>query len=358
VSCFIENLWLSSSLLYTVATILPGKEIMTRSEAPFSNLTPDFVLDAVESLGFISDARIYTLNSYENRVYQVGIENSQPLIAKFYRPNRWTDEQILEEHQFSLELESLEIPVVPPMVVEGKTLFDYQGYRVALFERKGGRAPELDCDDTLYSLGQYLGRIHAAGASHPFVYRPSLTIQSFGEESRQYLLDTQAIPRGLVAAYTTIADQLLDKIRARFELIDYTVIRLHGDCHPGNILWREDKPNFVDLDDARNGPAVQDLWMLLSGEPERQRIQLANIVEGYEMFCEFKPKELGLIESLRTLRLMHYAAWLARRWNDPAFPMHFPWFNTDRYWAEHINELREQLFALDQPSLQLMPGYS
>ena len=332
------------------------KEV-SQAETPFSNLTPDFVLDAVESLGFVSDARIYTLNSYENRVYQVGIEEGEPLIAKFYRPERWTDDQILEEHAFSFELQDLEIPVVPPMVHEGNTLLNYKGYRIALFERRGGRAPELDCEDTLYSLGQYMGRIHAAGQAKPFVHRPALTVESFGSKSREFLLENNYIPASLLEAYTTITDQLLEKVAARFDLIDYASIRLHGDCHPGNILWRDDKPNFVDLDDARNGPAIQDLWMLLSGEPERQHIQLANIIEGYEMFCDFQPKELGLIESLRSLRLMHYAAWLARRWNDPAFPMHFPWFNTESYWAQHINELREQLFALDQPSLRLMPDF-
>ena len=253
-------------------------------------------------------------------------------------------------------MQSLDIPVVAPLLHEGSTLFHYQGYRIALFERRGGRAPELDCDDTLYSLGQCMGRIHAAGREKPFSYRPTLTVDSFGHESRAFLLDFGFIPSSLLEAYTTITDQLLQKVSARFELIDYAPVRLHGDCHPGNILWRDDKPNFVDLDDARNGPAVQDLWMLLSGEPNRQHMQLASLIEGYEMFCEFQPRELGLIESLRSLRLMHYAAWLARRWNDPAFPMHFPWFNTERYWAQHINELREQLFALDQPSLQLMPA--
>lgn len=326
------------------------------SEAPFYKMTPDFVLDAFESLGFISDARIYSLNSYENRVYQVGIEDGEPLIAKFYRPNRWSEAQILEEHAFSLELAVNEVPVVMPLDIEGKTLFHYKGYDFALFPRRGGRAPELDCEDTIYTLGQSLGRIHALGQLHTFEHRPSLSMQSFGEQSCEYLLSHNFIPQSLLDAYKTITAQLLQKMRERFELIEYTPIRLHGDCHPGNILWRDDKPNFVDLDDARNGPAVQDLWMLLSGDPIRQSIQLANLIDGYELFCEFKPQELGLIESLRTLRLMHYAAWLARRWNDPAFPMHFPWFNTERYWAEHINELREQLFALDQPSLKLSLG--
>lgn len=327
-------------------------------EPPFNNLTPDLVLTAVESLGYASDARIYPLNSYENRVYQVGLEgkNKQPLIAKFYRPERWSDEQILEEHAFSAELVELEVPVVPPIVLDGQTLFHYQGFRFALYERRGGHAPELDNDDTLFTLGQYLGRVHALGKTRHFTHRATLSVQRMGDESRELLLTHNFIPASLRPAYTTITEQLLTKIRQEFSRTPFTNIRLHGDCHPGNILWRDDKPNFVDLDDACNGPAIQDLWMLLSGERPRRLVQLGNVIEGYEMFCEFQPRELNLIESLRTLRLMHYAAWLARRWHDPAFPHHFPWFNTERYWSEHILELREQLFALNEPALTLAPA--
>ncbi len=328
---------------------------MTRSTPPYAELTPDVVLDAVESLGFISDMRIYPLNSYENRVYQVGIEGAAPMIAKFYRPERWSDAQIQEEHQYSIDLEDLDIPVVSPWQQNNQTLFEFQGYRFALYPRRGGHAPELDDDEVLYTMGQYLGRIHALGKHSIFSQRPTLSVADFGHQSREFLLSNNFIPNSTFKAYETISEQLLDKVTSHFNDCPYDTVRLHGDCHPGNILWREDKPNFVDLDDARNGPAIQDLWMLLSGERERQLVQLANIVEGYEMFCDFAPAQLNLIESLRTLRLMHYAAWLARRWPDPAFPMHFPWFNTERYWSEHILELREQLYALDQPPLRLAP---
>lgn len=322
---------------------------------PYANLTPDAVLDAVESLGLISDARVFPLNSYENRVYQVGIEDGEPIIAKFYRPARWTDEQIIEEHIFSQDLRDLEVPVVPPREINDRTLFEYNGYRFALYPRRGGHAPELGDDEVLFSLGQQLGRIHALGKSTPFKHRPTLSVEQFGHHSRALLLEQNFIPPSVRLAYETITEQLLEKVENLFAQAPFTNIRLHGDCHPGNILWRNDKPNFVDLDDARNGPAIQDLWMLLSGDPLQQQIQLATLIEGYEMFCEFDPRELSLIESLRTLRLMHYAAWLARRWDDPAFPMHFPWFNTERYWSEHILELREQLYALDQPTLRLAP---
>lgn len=327
-------------------------------EPPFNNLTPDLVLTAVEGLGFASDARIYPLNSYENRVYQVGLEgrDKQPLIAKFYRPERWTDAQILEEHSFSIELEQLDVPIVPPLAIEDRTLFHYENFRFALYPRRGGHAPELDNDDTLFTLGQYLGRIHSLGKSQKFQHRVDLSVARMGDASREFLLRQNFVPSSVRAAYETITEQLLAHIKQIFQRTPYTSIRLHGDCHPGNILWRDDKPNFVDLDDAMNGPAIQDLWMLLSGERPRRLAQLANVIEGYEMFCEFHPRELHLIESLRSLRLMHYAAWLARRWNDPAFPHHFPWFNTERYWSEHILELREQLFALNEPPLALAPA--
>jgi Ser/Thr protein kinase RdoA (MazF antagonist) len=323
---------------------------------PFYQLTPDTVIDAVESMGYLSDGRILALNSYENRVYQVGIEDREPLIAKFYRPLRWSDEQILEEHQFCFELVERELPVVAPLTnAAGESLFHFNDYRFSLFKRRGGRAPELDDPDHLYQLGHTLGRIHLVGAVRPFVHRPALDIQTYGRDSVA-LISAGFIPPSLREAYTSLCADLLDGIEACFAAAgEVKLIRVHGDCHGGNILWRDDMPNFVDFDDARMAPAIQDLWMLLTGDDRvQQQLQLAEVIAGYNEFADFDPRELHLVEALRTLRMMHYSAWLARRWEDPAFAHNFTWFNTERYWGEHILQLREQLSALQQPPLTLL----
>ena len=321
---------------------------------PFEQLSPDFILDAIESLGFMSDGRLLALNSYENRVYQIGIEEAEPVVAKFYRPERWRDEQILEEHAFSAELAAAEIPVVAPLSFErGKTLVDFKGFRFSVFPRKGGRTPDIDDLDNLLILGRLLGRIHAVGAIEPFRYRPNIDIETFGTAATGEIL-AHWIPAELKHAYETLCRDvlaLIDEIFTRTGAVDY--IRVHGDCHSGNILWRDDTPHFVDLDDARNAPAIQDLWMLLSGDRARQTAQLAEIIEGYEEFREFDLRELHLVEALRTLRLLNYNAWLASRWDDPAFPRAFPWFNTPRYWEQHILDLREQFAALQEEPLKV-----
>jgi len=318
----------------------------------YNQLTPDTVIDAVESTGSYSDARILALNSYENRVYQVGIEDSEPLIAKFYRPHRWSDEQIKEEHTFTQALLDIDIPVVPPIAYDGETLLEYNGFKFALYPRRGGQAPSLDNGDHLEIIGRYIGRIHSLGKTATFAHRPSINIQSYAVDSRTFLLENDHIPQELRPAYETITQDLLEQLNTLFATISYEPIRLHGDCHVGNILWRDDSAHFVDFDDARNGPAIQDLWMMLSGDHQQRSLQLSDIMAGYTEFCDFDSAELGLIEGLRTLRLMHYTAWIAKRWGDPAFPHNFPWFNTERYWAEHVLELREQISAMQEPPLR------
>lgn len=309
-------------------------------------------MDAVESVGFRCDARILELNSYENRVYQIGIEDSDPVVGKFYRPNRWTDAQILEEHRFTLALADMDISAVPPLDLgDGDTLKMHDGFRFALYPRRGGRAPDLDNLDNLEILGRHIGRIHAAGAGDPFRYRPDITVEDYGIAARDFLLANEFIPIDLESGYRQLTDALLDRLTNVFD--DTRFIKLHGDCHMGNVLWRDDLPHFVDFDDARNGPAVQDLWMMLSGDRDTQTRQIARILDGYFAFYEFDPAELRLIEALRTLRIMHHAAWLARRWDDPAFPRAFPFFNSQNYWARHLQELREQLAALDEPPLTI-----
>lgn len=329
---------------------------MQDNSQPFYQLTPDTVMDAVESRGYLCDGRILALNSYENRVYQVGIEDETPLIAKFYRPNRWSDEQILEEHQLCFELDEQELPVVAPLRDEqGESLFQFQEYRFSLYPRRGGRAPELGDPDHLYRLGQTLGRFHLVGQARPFQSRPALDIQTYGLNSIE-LIGRDFIPSSLREAYLSLTSDLIASIERCYAAAgDVRRIRVHGDCHGGNILWRDDTPNFVDFDDARMAPAVQDLWMLLTGDDrQQQQLQLAEVVEGYNEFADFDPRELHLVEALRTLRMLHYSAWLARRWEDPAFPRNFTWFNTERYWGEHILQLREQLSAMQEPPLQLL----
>jgi Ser/Thr protein kinase RdoA (MazF antagonist) len=325
------------------------------NEHPYDRLSPDLVIDAVESAGYLSDARLLALNSYENRVYQVGIEDSTPLIAKFYRPERWSDAQIMEEHTFSLELQDADISVVAPMVDdEGNSLHEYEGFRFALFTRRGGYPPELDNFDNLLVLGRTLGRIHAVGRAGKFSERQQITVERMLSQNSEFLLDG-FIPKDLIPAYSSLASDLQQSVSSIYsEVRPEDMIRIHGDCHVGNILWRDDTAHFVDLDDCCTAPAVQDLWMFLSGDRPYRQLQLSELVEGYNEFCDFDPRQLRWIEALRTLRLVHYAAWLARRWSDPAFPRSFTWFNTERYWADHILELREQMWALQEEPLQLL----
>ena len=326
------------------------------SSLSYQDLRPDDILGAVENLGFACDGRLLALNSYENRVYRIGREDEAPLVAKFYRPGRWSDEAILEEHAFAEELAGAEIPVVPPISVADRTLQHEGEFRYAVYPCHGGHAPELDDMELLCQLGRLVARIHLRGAETRFSNRPAIDRESYGERSAEFLLEAGFIPAELEPAYTSLCDDLFIAIDACYARADHSSgIRLHGDFHPGNVLVLDDRVHIVDLDDARMGPAVQDLWMFLSGNREEQTPQLAELLSGYSEFRDFDARELHLIEALRTLRLMHYAAWLARRWDDPAFKIAFPWFNTQRYWDEHILSLREQAAAMQEEPLYWQP---
>jgi len=330
---------------------------------PYAGLTPELILDALEAAGFRPDGRLLALNSYENRVWQIGIEDAAPVVAKFYRPGRWSDAAILEEHAFVRQLADAEIPAVPALEAGGSTLQVHAGFRFAVFARCGGREPALDRSDTLTWLGRFIGRIHAVGAAQPYQARPALDVETFGVEPRDWLLAHECIPMELRPAWQAVADLALDGVRRCYERAgDVRLLRVHGDCHRGNVLWIDGDdarstslgaagPHFVDFDDSRMAPVVQDIWMLLEGDRAAMQDQLADIVAGYEDFAEFVPRELWLVEALRTLRLLHYSAWLARRWRDPAFPAAFPWFGTARYWQDRILELREQVALMQEAPL-------
>jgi Ser/Thr protein kinase RdoA (MazF antagonist) len=324
---------------------------------PYDALTPDVVLDALESVGLAPDGRLLALNSYENRVYQVWLaEDVDPktdtrVIVKFYRPERWSDAAILEEHAFAHELAALEIPVVAPQVLHGKTLHTHAQFRLAIFPRAAGRAPEFEQRETLEWMGRFLGRIHSCGAAKPFSERITLNPHSYGAQPLAFIHDGGFVPEALRPAYAAVTEQAMQGVCAAFERAgDFKQIRLHGDCHAGNVLWNNG-PTFVDLDDCCTGPAIQDIWMLLSGAREEQQNQLIDVLTGYEDFYEFDSRELHLIEALRTLRLLHMSGWIAKRWTDPAFPRAFPWFGSERYWQDRILELREQIALMSEPPL-------
>ena len=332
---------------------------------PYARLSPVQVLDALASAGLHGDGRLMALSSYENRVYQVHLEDGARVVAKFYRPARWSRAQIQEEHDFAAELAAAEVPAVAPMVLNGATVHEHDGFLFSVSPWRGGRAPELDDWEVLEWIGRFLARLHTVGAARPFAHRPALDAQSFGQAPRDWLLEHAAIPLDMQSRWQDACQRALETIadsagsssaRAQFGLENATPIRLHGDCHPGNILWTPADlvgggPHFVDLDDARSGPAVQDLWMLLSGDRRQRTGQLSALLEGYEQFRSFDRRELALIEPLRTLRLIHYSAWLARRWEDPIFPANFPWFGSSDYWRGQVDLLEEQIEAMQEEPL-------
>jgi Ser/Thr protein kinase RdoA (MazF antagonist) len=324
----------------------------------FDTLTPEIVLDALTGLGLQVDGRLMSLNSYENRVYQVMLDNEEALVAKFYRPQRWTDTQIQEEHDFAAALMSAEVPVVGPLSLNARTLHHAHGFAFSVSPKRGGRMPELDDDEVLEWVGRFIARLHTVGAQRVFETRPALNLQSFGEASRDWLMTHDAIALDQQRAWLNACNQALEQVSQAFAETAYQTLRLHGDCHPGNILWTPtDLPNggphFVDLDDARMGPAVQDVWMLLSGERAERTYQLSVLLDGYEQMRPFDRRELALIEPLRTLRMIHYSAWLAQRRDDPAFQQNFAWFGSSDYWAGQTHALIEQCEAMQEPLLMV-----
>ena len=333
----------------------------------YGDLTPLQVLDALDSVGLHGDGRILQLNSYENRVFQVMLEDGSAVVAKFYRPGRWSDAQILEEHAFAMELAQAEVPVVPPLVLHPTpgtppgsmrgspptlaclpTTGRAPGHRVAVSARCAGRQPELDDPDVLRQIGRFIGRLHAVGRRRPFEHRHVLNATADGQRARQVLLDGGFVTDAELPAWRAVCDLALHATAAAFDrLAPLATLRLHGDCHPGNVLWRQTGsgagPHVVDLDDAMQGPAVQDLWMLVSGNGPTMARQLNTLLDGYEQFSAFDDRERALVEPLRTLRMLRHSAWLAERWSDPTFPLNFPFFGTAAYWSQQTTQLREQL---------------
>lgn len=323
----------------------------------FLSLGPNQILSVLEASGLEPDGHITALNSYENRVYRIGLYDTEPVVVKFYRPKRWSDAAILEEHQFTLQLHQQELPVIAPVEFEpGQTLHHYEQYRFAMYPCVGGRPPELDNSEHLTMIGRFLAQIHLLGELKSFEHRPVIDLDAFVKQPAQYLLEHNYLPIELQHTYETIIDDLIGRLQRCIDSAgNVQQLRLHGDAHPGNILWYDDKPLILDFDDARSGPAVQDIWMFLSGDRPYMSARLHDLMIGYSEFRHFDPAEFALIETLRTFRQVYFSAWLAKRWNDPAFPQAFPYFNGQRYWEEHILSLREQSALLEEPPLEWLP---
>jgi Ser/Thr protein kinase RdoA (MazF antagonist) len=323
------------------------------SKFSFEDLTPDLILDAIESVGIYPESGLLALNSYENRVYQFKAEDGLRYVVKFYRPERWSKAQIQEEHDFAFELAEAEVPVVAPVKHQGQSLFTHQGYSFVLFPSVGGRLFEVDNLDQLDVMGRLIGRMHQVAKSKVFSHRPTLNCEEYLHTAKVHLQKSNLVPKGISTAFYTILDLVIAQAQTQYKEVHS--IRLHGDCHAGNILWAGDALMFVDLDDSRQGPAIQDLWMMLSGDRQTQLLQLDTLVSGYEEFCDFDHSQLKLIEPLRAMRIIHYMGWVAKRWSDPAFVRNFSWFAEDKYWEQQVLALKEQLAALQEAPLKLLP---
>lgn len=324
---------------------------------PYDQLSPDRVLNAIDSVlaesGQMTSGHLMALNSYENRVYQIGIEEGAPVIAKFYRPDRWSDVAIYQEHDFSLAAKEDELPVIAPLVIDDETLFEFEGFRFALYPRQGGQSEQIERSEDFEQMGRLLARLHQTANVCASDQRPTITPETFAVQNRNYLLENNWIPDDLLPAYESVSRDVVDIVIQRWQEFSPNLRLVHGDLHTGNLIWYDNQPYMLDLDDCALAPRIQDIWMMLYGDRDQMQGQLADIARGYEMFLPFPANELPLIETLRTMRLINYSAWLAKRWNDPAFPQAFPWFNTGRYWSEQILTLREQMSALQEPSLVL-----
>ncbi|RWR03141.1 serine/threonine protein kinase [[Pantoea] beijingensis] len=328
---------------------------MTIPAFNFQTLNPDTIIDALWDTGLRVESGLTALNSYENRVYQFSDEDKKRYVVKFYRPQRWTLEQIEEEHQFSVELVEDDVPIAAPIMLQDKRLHQHEGFWFAIFPSLGGRQYETDNYDHMEWVGRFIGRIHQTGRKKRFTERPTIGLKEYVIEPRQILEATPLIPKSLKIKLLESLDRLIDTLQRCWHT-NWAPLRLHGDCHPGNILWR-DGPLFVDLDDARNGPAIQDLWMLVNGERQEQRLQWDILLEAYAEFSDFDPHELSLIEPLRAMRMVYYLAWIVRRWQDPAFPRSFPWMTDEDFWRRQISIFNEQDKLLQEPPLQLIPAF-
>lgn len=330
---------------------------MSDSNFSYLSLTPELQLDALASVGIYPESGLIQLNSYENRVSLFTDENKVRYVIKFYRPQRWTEAQLAEDHAFCLALKAQGNCLSAPVKIDKKTLFEFQGYYFALFKALSARSLEGDNLDHLYEIGIALGKLHKTSSQENFQSREVLDIDTMLLKPIEQLKQSKLIPTTIREPLFIAMDDISQLVEAHFNKQPFLSIRLHGDCHASNILMDNDTPYFVDFDDCKMGPAIQDLWMLLSGNQQEQQLQLSTLLEGYEQEFEFNTQQLSLIEPLRSMRIIHYVNWINKRWSDPAFPLNFPWFITDQYWKELLQSLQQQIINMQVAPISTQPNY-